>query len=544
MKVVLVFCFVFLLSAGFAVVEETGSFKAFLYGETNDCEYDNWVSHIAEGIVTPNYNYYAPFDVQTNGFGDYLIATDDELTNWESLMDMFVIENTTFAQLYIDSFEYPYQIVEFHDTDSGETYLMLREIPNWDYIDNNSTPNDETDDEIGAFEWGWGLYLFNPESQNPLIITAPHPNDDFTTAEIAFECFQKWNARYLLISGAGREVKWTEDGNYTNSKSLSDPSRIENHPFTKAYKVFCDEIRDTFGRRELSVQVHGYDWSRHAGHPNLQLSAGYNRGNPNLPIRDLSDLRNDIINNSSNLIFAANTIGSNQPVYLNDYYGVYYNTYDFIFSDGENSFPVNNHIDLPGYSQNKQMLYTDSGWNNYDVFEPFFHFEMDELPDSYPQNLVNYRWFYGYDPVYGSYDMNHVFDNAIAYFSPFIDAVAATLPAVFQLNDELIPNIPQNLTITNSTNNSIRLAWDCVSSFDFETYEILYDDEPIINDEFEIFDRSNNIVLASPRAIEVEVTGLTENTNYYFAIRGRDYNGNVSETSNEVAAITSSAKLR
>lgn len=50
----------------------------------------------------------------------------------------------------------PYQIVEFHDTDSGKTLYMLREVPNMLYYDDNGT-QDTYDDELGAFIYGWGL---------------------------------------------------------------------------------------------------------------------------------------------------------------------------------------------------------------------------------------------------------------------------------------------------------------------------------------------------------------------------------------------------
>ena len=526
-----------------AVLEETASFKDFLYLNTDDCDYDNWVSHISEGIADAGYNYYAPYDVQTDGFGGFNIPSDDDLLNWESMIDLFVQGNTVFVQMYIDNFEYPYQIVEFNDTDNGETYYLLREIPNWVHHDENETPGYPDDDEFGAFDWGWGLYLFNPNAETPLVITCPHPNDDFTTAAVGFECFKAWNARYLLINGTGREVEWTEDGDFTNSKSLSDPSRRNDHPFTVAYKVFCDEIRETFGKRELSIQIHGYDWNRHAGHPNGQISAGYNRGNPNLPIRDLSELKMDVVNNTSSLVFRANTIGSHQPVYINDYYSVFYNTYDYTYANGDTTFAVSNHVDLSGFSQNKQMLYSSTEMSHWDVLEPFFHFEMDELPDSYDQTLINYRWFYAYDPVTQTYDREHVFDNAIEYFTPFMNAVAVTLPPVFEFDDGFVPDVPGNFAVTNSQNNRIRLEWDYISSFDFDTYEILYADEPIAGDNYSIFDRGNVGELGSPRADKVEVAGLNANTEYFFKIRALDYNGNYSDPSEEISAVTGPVRI-
>ena len=95
----------------------------------------------------------------------------------------------------------------------------------------------------------------------PIVVTAPHPNDDFITPAVSYKCFSDWDAMFLLISGTGREVKWTQIGNYSNSKSLSDPSRVEDHVFNVAYQSFCNKIRNDFGRREFSAQIHSYDWN-------------------------------------------------------------------------------------------------------------------------------------------------------------------------------------------------------------------------------------------------------------------------------------------
>ena len=56
----ILFVLTFVISSQ-ALIVETGSLRDFLYGEDSSLEYDNFVSHIAEGIASPNYNYYAPF---------------------------------------------------------------------------------------------------------------------------------------------------------------------------------------------------------------------------------------------------------------------------------------------------------------------------------------------------------------------------------------------------------------------------------------------------------------------------------------------------
>ncbi|HHE39112.1 MAG TPA: hypothetical protein ENL20_11170 [Candidatus Cloacimonetes bacterium] len=540
-KIIIVLCFLLMLPFYiFSIVEETASFSDFLFHQTGSCEYDNWISHVSEGIAREDWNTYAPYDVQTSGFGDFLLPENEDLSNWEIVIESFLEGNYENAQTLLDTFGIPYQVVQFSDLDTGQIYYLLREDLNLTYYDDNETPEHD-DDELGSFDYGWGLYVYNPAATQPVIISAPHPNDDFITPVIAYKCFRDWDAMFFLVNGAGREVKWTEQGDYTNSKSLSDPSRNEDHPFQVAYKMFCDQIREDFGRREFSAQIHSYDWDRHEGHANCQVSAGSGQRCPNLPIRDLSDLKIDLINYSQHLMIPANTIGDNETVFLNDYYAVYYSIYDFIFSDWMNSYEVNNDVDLPGYGSNNQMEYTLSGWNSYDVFEPFFHLEMDELPNSYEITEEKYKWFYAYDSLSATYDMEHLFDKAQQYYSYWIDVMTLVLPEVFELDDELIPATPTNFAIEEQFFDAIELSWEHISSFDFETYEVLYGTEPIGGGNYEIFSRADDELLASQREEGISIADLELNQVYYFKIRAKDYNDNYSDLSEEISGITGPA---
>jgi len=205
-----------------AVTVETGSLRAFLYGEEPGSAYDNWISHLAEGIADENYNIYAPYDLQTTGFGDFHVADSTETNAWCAMLDQFLAGNFANAQNILTESELPFQIVEFYNTDNGRTLYMIRELPDFQYIDDNGT-EDSYDDETGAFTYGWGLYIYDPASTRPIIVSVPHPCDDFPSPALACEAFELWNAKFLLIAGAGREVKWTNIGNYDNNKSISDP---------------------------------------------------------------------------------------------------------------------------------------------------------------------------------------------------------------------------------------------------------------------------------------------------------------------------------
>jgi len=536
--------FIFIITSSlFSVIEETESLQNFLYGEAPNCEYDNWMSHVAEGIADPGYNLYAPWDVQSDGFGDYVIPTENDLTGWGLIIDEFLLGNLDEAQSIIDTTSYPYEVVIFNDTDTDKTFYILREIPNDSHYDDNQT-EDPNDDEFGAFDYGWGLYIFYPDGEYPHIITAPHPNDDFVTVPIAYKTFIDIDSKFLLISGCGREVIWTNSGSYNNSKSLCDPSRVENHIFNVSYQKFCDNIRNEFGRYEFSLQIHGYDWgNRHWGYPNLQISAGNNISSPDLPFRDHSSLGIDIVNVSNPVIHPANSIGLHDPVLLNDFYGFHCNEYAFNFSNDDTTFAVNTDIDLWGYSSNRQIVYTNNGLDRYDNIERFMHLEMDELPNVYPQTSNNYYWFHGWDPVTQTWDMEHRFDNTIAYYTPWIDALAEVLPIVYQMNDNETPVAPTELEIISECADYIEIKWEPGDCFDMDTYEILFSTEPISSGGYSIRDKNNYNRLACLAQDSYTLNGLSPGEGYYFAVKILDKNGNESELSNEVFGTTGPAAV-
>ncbi len=522
----------------FGIVEETASLKSFIFGQTENTEYDNYLSHVSEGIASNNYNLYSPWDRQTNGFGTYHLPSATEQSQWTEITVAFVNQNYDLAESLITLYNFPYEIVLFHDTDTNRNYYMLREQLDMNYSDDNGTENTD-DDELGSFDYGWGLYIFSPDSENPIIITAPHVNDDFTTGAVSIKCFEDWDARFLLMSGAGREVLWTNVPPYYNSKSLSDASRIATHPLNLGYKKACDEIRATLNHRELSFQIHGYDWNRHQNHTACQVSAGNGKDHPDLPIRDLSNEHNDLINNVPYIVHPENTVGFNTEETISDFFSVNYSEDSFYYYQSEDdSLEISNNIDLPGYSQNRQMQYSCSGWTDYDIFDPFFHIEMDELPNCYPQTNSNYYWFYGYNPETQTFDMNHIFDKTFAFYSPWIDSMTETLNHYFLYSDPNPPMRITNLEINYTNYNLINLKWNRSSDFDFDSYQILYATEPINDENYTIYDRNDEELLACQATSFITVPGLDPNQEYYFKIRAKDKSGHLSDLSNEVNDFT------
>ncbi len=528
-----------------SITVETASLSGFMYGTEDNAAYDNFYNRVVEGLASPGYNQYAPWDRQTNGFGNFVNANSTQRANWGDIVDLFLLEMFSEAQDLIDQHEFPYEVVEFNDTDTGRTYYMLREHLNMDYFDDNDHPDQPELHQHGSFDYGWGLYVFNPSSDVPVNVNVVHPKDDFISIPVATKAFQLWDARYLMVAGAGREVLWTNVPPYWNSKSLSDPSRNAHHVFNVTYNRMCDEIRDTFGRREHSVQIHSYDYT-HMGYTPLQITGGgWSFDYPGLPIRDLSGNNLDIVNASPYVILPANTIGIHDDVLVTDYYSVLYDTHGLYYDHDGDLLPISNNINLPGATGNRQVVYTQGGWNKYDVFTPFFHIEMEELPSVYPQNMNYYYWFYGFDAITQTWNADDLWTRALAFYTPWLDHYAQILPDLIGFDDGIPPANPENLSLVSTSYNNIVLEWERSYAYDFKTYEILYANEPIDleNPNYDIVDRNNISTLAGQAFTTATVGGLEPEIQYYFKVRAKDYNGNHSGLTNEIARYTGSATI-
>ena len=75
------------------IIYESGNLIEFYSGIAPGSTYDNWVSHVTEGIAREDYNDYGPdwLDVQTNGFGNYnqISSGSPTLDYWESIFSFF-----------------------------------------------------------------------------------------------------------------------------------------------------------------------------------------------------------------------------------------------------------------------------------------------------------------------------------------------------------------------------------------------------------------------------------------------------------------------
>ncbi len=514
-----------------AVVYEIGSMRGFLYGSEPACEYDNWLSHVSEGLANAGMNHYAPWDQQSNSFGSYRTPTSIQLDSWGMVLEAFCAGDIAMVDSMLTLYCFPYQQVIFDDLDSGREYHILRENLN-DNEDDNGT-EDTWDDQIGSFDYGWGLYVRDPGSYRNILVNCPHPKDDFPSVIMALEGFEKWNGRYLFIAGAGREASYPYGYMPNNNYSISDPSRVENHPFNKAYESAADEIRQNLGRMELSIQIHSYDWNTVHNEPCVQLSAGNGRKIPQLPIKDYSRNQMDLIHQAPFIVHPAGTIGDNQEVPINQYYSVHQHPdYPIYYRKDGYEQRISSNDSYPGYQYNKQMYYSTPP-NDLDVESPFFHVEMDELPLCYEATEANYYWFYGWDAEAQSWNLQQRWTRFKAFYMRWIDDLAIVLNHMNPFTNHELPSNPSALV----SGNDLVFRWGRSFSFDFDSYEIFIryiDMDGIPRQQW--FDREDRSSLAFQYISELEdweylvysVKPLS------VRIRARDKDGSCSIVSNEM----------
>lgn len=446
------------------ILHEQGTLRGLLGGSCPGCAYDNWISHISEGIARNNYNDYGPvsLDPQLDGFGSFIALSDtgageSPIDKWYNVFAAFFAADTNRVDslLTAASLDSIYDLVVFEDT--ARVYYILREHLNLAYYDVQRTPADSTDDVRGSFSCGWGIYVFAPSATHGnVLIEAPHPEDDFVTPWIATDVFQSWNAGGLMIAGAGREVLWTEQGTFDNTKSLSDPSRVSSTVFHAAHRAFADAHADAF-----ALQLHSYDSEAHPNHKSLVVSAGADDSYPNMPILDRCAY-NDMISLTPYVAVPANLCGDHPNVTIGSYYSLFYEG-GYEYQGTSPTISQNN--DLGGYSQNCQMQYLHADHARYSDAENFVHIEMDEMPDAI-QDSVGAFYLTG---LPGSVTFAN-YQHALDYFRPAYVALlqALELPPMETL---LLPN-PALLNIGSVAVHQTEYRWEKYQNMCAETLHI------------------------------------------------------------------------
>ena len=517
------------------IIYESGSLKDFIGGTCANCAYDNFISHTSEGIAQNGYNQYAPenLDIQSNGFGNYkIIDNQGTLSYWRDIFESFIDNNfTNTAFLLQDSIStFNYNLIEFNDTTVNKSFFMIRENLNLEYYDSNRVDN-IYDDVQGSFDNGWGLYIINPEStNNQVVIELPHPNDDFISPYVGIEMFLQLDAFALLLAGAGREVKWTEQGNYNNDKSLSDPSRNANSPFHVFHEVLSDSLVNLGPHSPIVLHVHSFDENdSHEGFNSIILSGGRDAKYVNLPIRDVSSENLDIINFTNEFPIYENQFnefGSHPPVAIDQYYQVHYDSMFFYYGEN-NIYEIPHAYELIGPYTAIQMDYLRNYFNNYSVYEPWVQVELDEMPELFNSLNISIDSIYSNElPV--TYNN---FSTAIEYYQPFTNSMNNYLNN-WNNNEDTTPPITINdLAVDFNGNHYVNLEWSRTDDPNFKSYKIHISPDSSFNESIS-WDSNDIPAFEDIRTSNIVVSNLNPDSNYYFAIESIDYFNNNSNLSN------------
>ncbi|MDD5087447.1 MAG: hypothetical protein PHI18_01440 [bacterium] len=515
--------------------------RGFVLGECPACGYDNWTSHISEGIAREGYNDYGPawLDPQASGFGSFTLipngpAGDATLTGWRAVFAAAVDGewNAVDSILIANEPGWHYELAELADTSIGATFFVVRESLDSSFVDVN-TDTSQTDDVIGSFAKGWGLFVFNPTPACPkLLIEMPHPEDDFISIPVGLELFIQAGARAMLIAGAGREVLWnTQWPPYDNSKSLSDPTRNNRCPFQAAHETLFDLLDGGPADPLLTVQMHSYDTGAHGSLKDLQISAFRDDQFPNPPLRDLAG-HIDLIHALG--LDPVNGLTEDETIHrrVDDYAGLWSQpAYKFFGPD--DTLDIASIYDLLGAAGNQQAEYSHDDHDVYADPENFIHIEIDEYPDALWNPTDWPRWLAGPLPP-----TTETYALAVEYYQPLISALDSVI-RYYQVNTDTLP--PATVTLyqaTRLTDSEVYLRWTPEAADpNFDTY-MLYYDTVEISDESPFATRMQSYLsdlydFHKTGSILRDLTAPPES--YFFAVGSRDAYGNTASRSNTLS---------
>ncbi len=510
------------------IIYESGSLRDFIGGDSPETAYDNYVSHVSEGIASEGYNDYGPdwVDVQTDGFGDYRIISEfsNTLPHWRNIFEALLQGNIESAdQMLSDSVEtFHYELVHFDDVVYNRTFYMVREKLNLSYVDPNQ--DDVVGDEVtGSFSNGWGLYIISPNAtRQHVLIEVPHPCDDFISPYLGTEMFLQTDAFGLMISGAGREVKWTGVSSYNNNKSLSDPSRNSNTVFQVFHEVLSDSLMQIGPHSPLVLHTHSFDDnSAHADFQSIVLSGGWDAWNANKPIRDLSDENLDLVNFTTEYPISAGQFGEHDAERVDEYYRVHYSG-SFLYHGETQNIDVPHTSTLLGPNTGVQMNYLRRFFNNNEVYEPWVQIEFFEKPMLFQNLDMPLTELYAGD--YPSSQDNH--SILLEYYQPFIDALSAYLD-----HWDTVPDITPPSEINNWRNEFdgqayVSLRWEPVFDTNHKTYRLFYDTDSLTDDS-PFLDASTHIQFANPGLNHFMMQNLDPDGDYVFRIEALDHFDNL-----------------
>ena len=521
------------------IIHEVGSLSGFILGESPNSSYDNWLSHVTEGIADEGFNDYGPdwLDVQTNGFGNYerLMEGSPTLDYWDNIFTGFIAGDTTLVDsLLQDSIaSFFYELVIFQDTLHDQIFHVIREQLDTSIIDINQPEND-ADDVVGGFRNSWGMFVINPSaSREQVIVQVPHPCDDFIAPYVALDMFLEINAYAFMINGAGREVSWTEVGNFSNSKSLSDPVRYQHTVFQRFQEIAVHPLIGTNPHWPLVFAMHSFDNGTHLERKSVILAAGTQNPFTNKPIRDITDDHFDIINFTEEFPISSGQFTNSSPLHVTDYYEVFYDD-QCMYDNGSEEFPITLATELKGPSNGIQMIDLQSQISGYSVYEPWIHVELDEKPMLLDSLGISDEVAYGQ----GSYPTNiDNFSMIREYYQPFIDALELYISHWESVPDQDSPDSIEFIRAYNVDNSDeAYLTWTPVHDTNFKSFQFEADQDTFFNSPT-FFDLNDHAQLQYMRQDHQTLSGLNNAQQWWFRIRGVDYFDNAGPWSQAVSNL-------
>ena len=172
---------------------------------------------------------------QSEGF---TVPTEAEMKQWHTLVDTLVSGDTTAARSLIDANFSSYALVEFIDTETDQSYLLLQETP--------------------SVKTGWGTVALNLDPERNLAVEVPHPTYDLNTYAEGADVFQETGARVFIMAGTARCANRAEsrcDGQTTVCDNVYHVSDMA-HVVTSPYQVTHEVVTDAFPNM-VALSLHG-----------------------------------------------------------------------------------------------------------------------------------------------------------------------------------------------------------------------------------------------------------------------------------------------
>lgn len=176
---------------------------------------------------------------------------------WENIIESILNNQLEKAAQDIKSRSYPYEIKIFTDKETKRGYILLQE----------TQPQ----------QAGWGLYVFDLNSTNSLVIESLHTIADANTELEGVDAFLQTRARAFLMAGTHRrankkETLCTQPGSANNDSESTDyPESDVAHNTATMFQTTHETLVNMFPNT-IAVQIHGM--AERQVCPNVFVSSG------------------------------------------------------------------------------------------------------------------------------------------------------------------------------------------------------------------------------------------------------------------------------